>query len=40
MKTANKITGPSAGGPRQIPIRTPLTARIAQFHSEVIGATT
>ena len=29
--TANQITGPNAGGPRQFPIRTPLAARIGQF---------
>jgi hypothetical protein len=27
----NQITGPNAGGPRQFPIRTPLTARVGQF---------
>ena len=29
--TANKITGPNAGGRRQFPIRTPLPARVGQF---------
>jgi hypothetical protein len=29
--SANKITGPNAGGPRQFPIRTPLAARVGQF---------
>jgi hypothetical protein len=29
--TANKVTGPNAGGPRQFPIRTPLAARVGQF---------
>jgi hypothetical protein len=28
---ANKFTGPNAGGPRQLPIRTPLAARGGQF---------
>jgi len=28
---ANQITGPNAGEPRQLPIRTSLTARIGQF---------
>ena len=28
---ANKITGPNAGGPRQLPIRTSLAARLGQF---------
>jgi hypothetical protein len=28
---ANKITGPNAGGLRQLPIRTPLAARVGQF---------
>ena len=28
---ANKITGPNAGGPRQLSIRTSLTARAGQF---------
>ncbi len=27
----NKITGPNAGGPRQLTIRTSLTARVGQF---------
>jgi hypothetical protein len=27
----NKITGPDAGGLRQVPIRTPLAARVGQF---------
>ena len=27
----NKITGPNAGGPRQLPIRTPLADRVGQF---------
>ena len=31
MVTANKITGPNAGGPRQFPIQTPLSARVGQF---------
>jgi len=29
---ANKITGANAGGPRQLSIRTPWAARIAQFY--------
>ena len=29
--TANQITGPNAGGPCQLPIRTPLAARVGQF---------
>jgi len=28
---ANKITGPNAGGPRQLPIRAPLATRVGQF---------
>lgn len=31
MKLPNLITGPNAGGPRQFPIRTSLTARVGQF---------
>jgi len=27
----NQITGPNAGGPRQLAIRTPLAARVGQF---------
>lgn len=27
----NKVTGPNAGGPRQLPIPTPLAARAGQF---------
>ena len=27
----NQVAGPNAGGPRQFPIRTPLTARVGQF---------
>jgi len=27
----NQITGPNAGGPRQVPIPTPLAARVGQF---------
>jgi hypothetical protein len=30
-RTPNKVTGANAGGPRQLPIRTPQTARVAQF---------
>jgi len=29
--TPNQITGPNAGGPRQLPVPTPLTARVGQF---------
>jgi len=28
----NKITGPNAGGRRQLAVRTPWTACVAQFH--------
>ena len=31
MLMPNQITGPNAGGPREFPIRTPLTARVGQF---------
>jgi len=31
MGMSNKITGPNAGGPRQLPMRTPQTARVGQF---------
>jgi len=31
MKKPNKITSPNAGGPRQLAIPTPLTARVGQF---------
>ena len=31
MTTPNKITGPNAGGPRQLPIRTRWADRVAQF---------
>ena len=34
--TANEITGPNAGGPRQFPIPTPLTARVGQFHGVTV----
>jgi hypothetical protein len=27
----NQLTGPHAGGPRQLPMRTPLAARVGQF---------
>jgi len=30
--TPIKITGPNAGGPRQLPILTSLTARVGQFY--------
>jgi len=30
-QSANKVTGPNAGGPRQFPIPTPLAARVGQF---------
>jgi hypothetical protein len=29
---SNKVTGPNAGGPRQLSLRTPLTARVGQFY--------
>lgn len=33
MKSSpNQISGPNAGGPRELPIPTPLTARVGQFH--------
>jgi hypothetical protein len=32
MTPANKITGPNAGGPRQLPIPTRWAARFAQFY--------
>ena len=35
--TANKITGPNAGGPRQLPVRTRSTARVAQFWRSAAG---
>ena len=31
VATPNKVTGPNAGGPRQLPMRTSLTARVGQF---------
>jgi hypothetical protein len=30
-QAANKITGANAGGPRQLAMRTPWDARVAQF---------
>jgi len=30
--SANKITGSNAGGPRQLPIRTPVAAGVGRFH--------
>jgi hypothetical protein len=32
MTKSNQITGPNAGGPRQLPIPTSLAARVGQFH--------
>ncbi len=31
MSGAHKTTRPNAGGPRQLPVRTPLAARVGQF---------
>jgi len=31
MRTPNKITGPNAGGPPQLPVRTRWAARVGQF---------
>jgi hypothetical protein len=31
----NKITGPKAGGPGQLPIWTPLAARVGQFYRQI-----
>jgi len=31
LRTPNKIAGPNAGGPRQLPIRTPRAARVGRF---------
>jgi hypothetical protein len=36
MKSANKITGANADGPRRLPIGTPRAARIAQFRRSVL----
>jgi hypothetical protein len=33
--TANQISGPNVGGPRQLPIPTSLAARVGQFDRSV-----